>query len=440
MSVFWEDDLTTIYVGDALDELDRLEEGSVHCVVTSPPYYGLRDYKVEARVWGGEVGCAHEWEAPVIKRNRWGKDQGVSEKQMSNRGNVWEVELGETCRKCGAWRGQLGLETILDCLSWARGEAPCAACYVCHLRAIFEKVRRVLRQDGTVFLILGDTYAGSHAGGYSSKAKPPSQWKNQKARRAHHRPGFRTPLATVPGLKPKDMCAVPWRVGLALQADGWWLRSDIIWAKPNAMPESVKDRPSKGHEYVLLLAKSSKYFFDHGDGVHLRTVWSMSAQPFKMAHFATFPERFVQRCLMAAISAHGYCPTCLSPWKRTKSSVAQATWKPTCTCPSNDARGRPVVLDPFLGSGTTLAVARQLGLKGVGIELNTDYCQMAKDRVCQSSLPLFDKGGCLAPSGKLQRGQDLRSDETSSKLQKALLARQHDRHRHTHIISQTRAK
>jgi DNA modification methylase len=266
----------------------------------------------------------------------------------------------------------------------------------------------------------------------------------------------------------KDLCGIPWRLALALQADGWWLRSDIIWAKPNPMPESVTDRPTTSHEHVFMLTKAARYFYDaeavrepqtgntHSmgkkldppyesagighkgwaktmlnievpGGRNLRSVWNIATQPFPEAHFATFPEKLVQRCIMAGTSERGACPECGAPWERVVEKVdtgekqkmpdgfdskpgAHGTihregrekgesdkpvlankilgWRPTCEC-----GGEPVpcvVLDPFLGSGTTIKVAHDLGRDGIGIELNPDYCDMAEKRTMhrQESLGL----------------------------------------------------
>lgn len=226
-----------------------LADESVQCVVTSPPYYGLRDYGT-ARWEGGSEGCDH---AAARKKTRF--DYALDEKQASNAGSDVKV-YGDHCPACGATRVdyQLGLEPLHDCGGWATGNN-CGACYVCHMRAVFAEVRRVLRDDGVLFLNLGDSYA--------SQGNPePTQSINPL------RGGGSDTLASgksrnvTVGLKPKDLVGIPWRVALALQADGWYLRQDIIWDKGNPMPESVRDRCSKSHEYVLLLSKHERYYFD----------------------------------------------------------------------------------------------------------------------------------------------------------------------------------
>ena len=360
MQSYWQvdngDTIQTIYQGDALEVLRGLPSESVHCCITSPPYWGLRDYGVE---------------------------------------------------------GQIGLKQTLQE-------------YVEALVEVFREVRRVLRLDGTLWLNLGDSYAGS--------------W------------------GSASGLKPKDLVGVPWRVAFALQADGWYLRSDIIWHKPNSMPESVTDRPTKAHEYIFLLAKSRRYFYDadairephaeasiarwsdggedtdntkyrkerpdtsvgnlrngsnplHPAGRNKRSVWTVSTKPFPEAHFAVYPPDLIEPCILAGTSPMA-CPHCGAPWKRvverepvTKKDrtepyaiasgmgkrpqlftrqtkvIKEESWQPTCSCSDNDGSGRCVVLDPFLGSGTTLLVARRLGRSGIGIELNPDYCAMASRRI-----------------------------------------------------------
>jgi len=369
-----------VHVGNVLDILPTLEAGSVNCVVTSPPYWGLRDYGVD---------------------------------------------------------GQLGLEPTPDL-------------YVANMVAVFREVRRVLCDDGTLWLNLGDSYVSTSAG----YAAPPGV--NALVTKDHQR---RSPQP--PGLKPKDLVGIPWRVAFALQADGWYLRSDIIWSKPNPMPESVTDRPTKAHEYVFLLTKSARYWYDaeavaetssgltgggwsrdyagaqpsHGamtldrpsdNGTrNRRTVWTIATQPFKEAHFATMPEKLVEPCVMAGCPAQ-VCSECGAPWVRvvkvgglvssdgregscglhsgTKgSSVSHKShamantgeaasyyamarrvkstlgWQPTCACTADTTPG--TVLDPFTGSGTTGAVACRLGRNFVGIELSPEYAEMAERRI-----------------------------------------------------------
>ena len=271
-----------------------LADKSVHMIATSPPYFGLRSY-----------------------------DTGANK------------------------AAELGAEPLHDCLAWARGDDPCGACYVCNLRTWAAEMWRVLRDDGVMFLNLGDSYAST---GTMATADERNATRSGTLTGGKTPPGGRAP--TPPGLKPKDLCGIPQRVVLALQADGWYWRSEIIWHKPNAMPSSVKDRPSTDHEYVFLLTKRARYFWDaeavkeasaepdrtRGDAIghtqrrlagrpvdrvaiqtatrNIRTVWTINTQPFSGAHYATWPEALVERMVKAGTSERGVCPTCGAPWRR----------------------------------------------------------------------------------------------------------------------------
>jgi DNA modification methylase len=309
-----EENWYDVIVGDCVKGMQTLEAGSVHTCVTSPPYFGLRDYQVE---------------------------------------------------------GQIGLEDTPEA-------------YVARLVEVFREVRRVLRDDGTVWLNLGDSYAqqdGRGEQGSTSARKGRSNVEAQEKRASTRPPD---------GLKPKDLIGIPWRVAFALQADGWYLRQDIIWHKPNPMPESVKDRCTKAHEYVFLLSKSARYYFDAeaikeplapssiprlqqdvenqigttranggaktngnfkavGDlttGLrNRRSVWTVTTKPFKGAHFATFPPDLIEPCVLAGAPVGG------------------------------------VVLDPFGGSGTTAGVALKHGRNAILCELNPDYDALIDRRV-----------------------------------------------------------
>jgi DNA modification methylase len=310
-----------ILIGDSLQQLATIPDASVHCCVTSPPYFGLRDYGMD---------------------------------------------------------GQIGLEATPDA-------------FVARLVEVFREVRRVLRDDGTLWLNLGDSYAADRGYQVQQAKGGPKHGEAQAA-------GGRSQRASDYGLKPKDLIGIPWRVAFALQSDGWYLRQDIIWHKPNPMPESVTDRCTKAHEYIFMLSKSARYFYDaeavkepavstdarkftdggrdkqggHGrrhagfngryaDKIALegapatrnrRSVWTVATKPFKEAHFATFPPDLIEPCILAGCPVGG------------------------------------TVLDLFFGAGTTGLVAQNNGRKWIGIELNPEYAAIAKRRLGQLSDPL----------------------------------------------------
>lgn len=266
---------STVFVGDARTLLRRFPPEFFKCCVTSPPYWGLRDYGT-----GGQIGAEEE-----------------------------------------------------------------PSTYIQHLVAVFEEVRRSLREDGTLWLNIGDSYTSGNRGYRAPDKKNPIRAMSYRA-------------PTPAGLKPKDLVGIPWRLAFALQEAGWYLRSDIIWEKPNCMPESVRDRPTRAHEYVFLLTKSLKYYYNHKNitepnGRNRRSVWSIPTEPFSGAHFATFPPKLVEPCVLA-----GSQP---------------GDW----------------VIDPFFGSGTVGAVCEQQRRKYVGIELNPDYAELAVNRIRNTQLLLF---------------------------------------------------
>lgn len=432
-----------LLTGDCRDVLPTLPERSVQCVITSPPYFGLRDYGT-AEWEGGDTECDHE-----TARVKTRFDYDLSNKQRSNNGSDVK-QYGQTCT-CGARRidHQIGLEALHDCLAWARQEPPCADCYVCALRGVFALLWKVLRDDGCVFLNLGDSYAGSGKGG-NPEGSPYVGFVGNKLREASAKTGRQN---IAPGLKPKDLIGVPWRVALALQADGWWLRSDTIWSKPNPMPESVTDRPTRSHEYVFLLAKSERYSWDqeavrepnseqtrwtypqpdkaaragvtsngtgasslrveNPNGRNIRSVWTIATAPYADAHFATFPPALAERCLLAGTSPQA-CEHCHAPWARVvertaswkgprpngdlrerniggrtdgftrpphhyTAQVTTTGWRPTCAC-VNDGTGRCTVLDPFAGSGTVSLVAIRHQRNAIGIDLNPEYAELQQKR------------------------------------------------------------
>jgi DNA modification methylase len=383
-----------IIQGDCIEGLRTLPDASVHCCVTSPPYWGLRDY---------------------------GHD------------------------------GQIGLESTPEA-------------YVARMVEVFREVRRVLRDDGTCWVNLGDSYAANAA---TSK-------KIGESHRGSDTPTLNQPhqcRVSVRGgewrIKAKDLCGIPWRVAFALQADGWWLRQDIIWHKPNPMPESVRDRCTKAHEYVFLLTKSDRYHYDaeaiseasvsgpdrrlrsstfakagtqggHARGAEYvesdgtrnrRSVWTITTKPYSGAHFAVMPPDLVEPCILAGCPEQ-CCPVCGAGYERITAkqkrfesgsgrsgnaiegkqdlaasetnstpdirmgpvvSVQTLGWAPVCDCAASGTMPG-TVLDPFAGSGTTLAVAAELGRSGVGCELNPEYIRLAERRIkdARESVALFE--------------------------------------------------
>jgi len=307
-------DLPGYYFGDAVELLRELPDNSIHCCVTSPPYWGLRSYLA-----------------------------------------------GDDPNK--------GLEIGAEATPWD---------YVDTMTAVFREVRRVLREDGTCWLNLGDTYAAGRG----------PQVSDSKRRGQAPRDAWNGSSKVPDGLKAKDLCLVPYRVAIALQEDGWWLRSNIVWAKTNPMPESVSDRPTSSHESLFLLTKSSKYFYDTAavkedllrpgavvsaglggnkkngshtysgneydagglDGRNLRNVWSMATKPYKGSHYAAMPPALVEKCVKAG-------------------------------CPKGG-----IVMDPFLGSGTVAQVAEDHGRQWLGFDLDERNEQLIRERTSQTSL------------------------------------------------------
>ena len=350
----------TIVEGDAMGSLRLLDDQSVNCCVTSPPYWGLRDYGT-AKWEGGDPACKHQQGRPGAGR----ADGIVDERAQRNRDGAGA--MGGDCARCGARRidSQLGLEATPQE-------------YADKMVAVFREVRRVLRDDGTLWLNLGDSYAANRSYQVNSTKGGPKHGSGQAAGGK----GSQVPV----GYKPKDLIGIPWRVAFALQADGWYLRQDLIWAKPNPMPESVRDRCTKSHEYIFLLAKSEKYYFDaaaisepsvtgdtripyapgqvdgRGNGHdrggcsectsdsagttrNKRSVWTVTTKPYREAHFATFPPDLIKPCVLAGCPVGG------------------------------------MVLDPFSGAGTTGLVAQRHGRRAVLLELNSKYIDMTVARI-----------------------------------------------------------
>ncbi len=412
-----------IIEADVIDGLAQIEDGSVHCVMTSPPYWGLRDYGSEGRVWGGELaGCEHEWDAHWTgKVQVYNTDAGRKPLDPAISPRTCEARhQGDTCRLCGAWRGTLGLE-------------PTPELYVEHLLAVFREVRRVLRDDGTLWLNLGDCYARNPGkGGSGPNGKHDYHDDYGKARRylSETRGSFdgkvgRGDRAAVRNsgltLKPKDLVGIPWRVAFALQADGWWLRSDIIWSKPNPMPESVRDRPTRAHEYVFLLAKRARYYYDASairepaigldrdqlparlkrasenhkrqpteskDGIRARRTDKQRGHGRRHAGFNDRWDLMTKAEQQAkGRNKRSVWEIATQPFKHRNghhfATFPEALVKP-CILAGSPEGG--TILDPFAGTGTVGLVAQNAGRSAVLIDVSPAYCQMMRERLAQATL------------------------------------------------------
>ncbi len=396
----YDDGTARCFLGDARAVLRKLPDESVQCVVSSPPYFGLRAYGTDAQLWGGDPRCDHRW-GPALRAPCADAASGPNGRGINHAVSRWRPkETGPFCLRCGAWRGELGLEPSVDV-------------YVAHIVEVFREARRVLRRDGVLWLNLGDSYT---SGGRTSRDPGKSRMNGGGRVAGLTDPGTRPP--TPAGLKPKDLIGVPWRVALALQADGWWLRSDVIWHKPNPMPESVRDRPTRSHEYVFLLTRSPRYFydadavrevakfgyrmnpnarpmagrtaassalwrnagtsdvpverghdqagatFDPSTGRNRRSVWTVPTRPCRDAHFATFPESLPSIAVLAGTSAAGCCPTCGAPWTRQVETAAVAPDLSQRTTSRYDTAKRYGAGNGGNGGLDALAARMRVGLHG----------------------------------------------------------------------------
>lgn len=350
-----------------MEGLALIPDESISCVVTSPPYWGLRSYGTDHQVWGGDPECHHDWSVRREYHNRG--DSTAGPKQKSNVGAVTDRGVIDyaLCGHCGAWCGELGQE-------------PTVALYVEHLVAVFREVRRTLHPTGVCFLNIADSYG---AGG----GKQVVQTKNA----SHGLDGTRM---KTPGIRSKDLCLVPQRLAIALQDDGWYVRQIIIWSKPNPMPESVEDRCTTTHEYIFHLAKNKHHYWDReaimedtvqasvtrdGSKRNARSVWTIATKPFKGAHFAVFPPALAERCILAGSSERGVCGECGAPQRRTERG-----WQPTCA--HTEEAVPSLVLDPFSGSGTVAVSALRNGRAALGIELNPEYVRMSRERIAKEGV------------------------------------------------------
>ena len=352
--------MNKIEFGDCRETMRRwASEGiKAQTCVTSPPYYGLRDYGTGKWV-GGDENCDH-----VESENKHGGQRADRNQEG------YKKKYKDICKKCNAVRedGQIGLE-----------ETP--EQYIEAMVEVFRCVWDVLEDDGTLWLNIGDSYCGTRSKGDWVDPKNPNGRNGQSVSKTEKLEGY----------KSKDLIGIPWMLAFALRADGWYLRQDIIWHKPNPMPESVQDRCTKAHEYIFLFSKKQHYHFDHEaikeEGVipagtlaakgsaerqnqkgvnarppeykeydgqrNKRSVWTVTTKPYEGAHFAVFPTDLIEPCILAGAPVGS------------------------------------VVLDPFMGSGTTAQVAQTLGRKYLGCELNTAYQPLQNKRLAQQSLELI---------------------------------------------------
>jgi DNA modification methylase len=361
--------MNLIEFGDCRETMRKWKEQGIKAqtCVTSPPYYGLRDYGT-AKWDGGDADCEHSISMPT-KWNDPKRGTSVLRPETAHRGGS-----STHCHKCGATRidAQLGLEETPDE-------------YIKAMVEVFRCVWDVLEDDGTLWLNIGDSYCNSNG---FARASPEYQREGRNNMPANDR---KLDKLHETGLKTKDLIGIPWMLAFALRADGWYLRQDIIWHKPNPMPESVQDRCTKAHEYIFLLSKSQKYYYDAEsikedvkevsitraksawnptklnvglDGAknesfetmgdrwvkekaNKRSVWTITTKAYADAHFATFPTDLIEPCILAGAPTGG------------------------------------IVLDPFMGSGTTAQVAKHLNRQYLGCELNLDYKPLQDKRLCQ---------------------------------------------------------
>lgn len=367
--------INKVFNEDCLEGLKKLPCKSIDCCITSPPFYGLRDYGLEDKIWRGSRDCKHKWIDSFIKNNNAsGGSQDGSDKGFHNKGQEVtdsndRIIKSNVCIKCKAWKGSLGFE-------------PTPEMYIEHLVEIFQEVKRVLKNEGNLWLNIGDSYCGTGNKNMEGDFDP----KYLKGRTIK-----KYVTNKVKGIKSKDLIGIPWMLAFALRNDGWYLRSDIIWHKPNTMPESVKDRPTKSYEHIFLLSKNKNYYYDadsmrqrhwtiqelytrkilnnkgkyredlsrsreeyyNVNGKNERDVWILPTKPCKNKHYASYPIDLVEKCLLAG-------------------------------CPENG-----IILDPFMGSGTT-AVAAVLNERNfIGFELSKEYCKITYDRIREIQPRLF---------------------------------------------------
>lgn len=361
--------------GNCIEQIKLLPDESIDMVITSPPYWGLRNYGTDPQIWDEDKNCKHEWIEEITKRPNSSGGQKSKKLNIKGKDNFQEFTdyhnrytSSDFCNKCGAWMGELGLE-------------PTFGLYIKHLINIFDKIWRVLKKEGTCWVNIGDTYAANRS--YQVKGTKQIDGSQPKAKQ---------PQAKDNNVKNKSLYGIPDRFKIAMIDNGWICRNEIVWYKPNVMPSSAKDRFTVDFEKVYFFTKSEKYFFEQqlepyaqpmnrwgGDklkadgksdwdegtgqstyrernmrpnpkGRNKRCVWEINTQPLKEAHFAVFPPELVETPVLAG-------------------------------CPEGG-----IVLDPFIGSGNTAIKVIELGKKYIGIDLNEKYVEMTKKRIIENKL------------------------------------------------------
>jgi DNA modification methylase len=424
-----------VYLGDCRDALKILGRESIDLVITSPPYWSLRDYKIKPAIFGGQTDCRHRWENElIINRHKAGETNPGKESWYKDNGATSQSG-GNFCSLCGAWRGQLGLE-------------PTPELFIKHLLEVFDLIKPILKGTGSVFVNLGDTYSNS---GSNSQPSHTSFGKLTQS-------GYKTKGHSANGLPPKCLCMIPFRFAMEMVNRGWVCRNVLIWHMPNCIPSSARDRFTVDFEYLFFFTKNSKYYFEqqfepiaksswndsrrdkgrkehsgksstgqyamsatviNSFGRNKRSVWKVPTHPFKDAHFATYPPALIEPIIKAGCPQY-VCRKCGKPRekiykgkssfafnirvrdtknKRIKYTDRRASEKEIsnyeessyggdgikfagytdCGCNSGWSNG--ITLDPFAGSGTTLKVANELGRDSIGIEINPAYVKIILERL-----------------------------------------------------------
>ena len=357
----------TIIQGHVLNVFKQIPDKSINMCITSPPYWGLRNYETNPQIWDGDEDCEHEWGNTIKMKQSGGKGY----KQDTSKAS-WFEHQSSFCKLCDAWKGELGAE-------------PTFQLYIKHLLDIFEEVRRVLTDDGSCWVNLGDSYAGSNQG--AGTKNPTKKQASNKGTNYMSSPNHKSLLKNC-GIKAKSLIGIPDRFKIAMIDNGWICRNEIVWHKPNQMPSSAKDRFTVDFEKLYFFSKNKKYCFyqqfepiaettikrnkygwdGNGQGIiavgrkrepgsfgdekksrNKRCVWSINTKSFKEAHFAVFPSDLIETPIEAS-------------------------------CPENG-----IILDPFMGSGTTAISALGLNRNYIGIELNKEYIDIAEKRIQESN-------------------------------------------------------